>query len=449
MPLISSISGLRGTIPDSLTADVISNFTQAFARFADKGTIIIGRDGRPSGKEISETICATLALAGRNVIEIGVVPTPTVQMEIERHHAAGGIAISASHNPAEWNGLKFLASTGMFLLPEESKRFNEIAGSLTSVNPSSTLSANSGTVTHVTDAIEHHITKVLSIPFLDKEKIKAKKFRVVVDAVNAAGSVAVPSLLEQLGCEVIRLSCDGSGVFPHTPEPLPENLTSLCNAVKQYHADLGVAVDPDADRLVLITEQGEPFGEEYTIVQCVKTVLQSAKKTGVVINLSTTRAVEDVAAQFGVAVVRTPVGEINVALKMKEIGAAIGGEGSGGVILGSVHYGRDSLVGCALTLHHLATFGGTASALRASLPQYYMAKRKITLDSLAQADTLLKNFAAEYANYSLRKDDGIRAELPAGDWIHVRKSNTEPIVRVIAESRTREQAEKLAASVTL
>ncbi len=447
MPLISSISGVRGTIPDSLTPDAVKRYTDAFSQLIGGGSIVVGRDGRPSGREISAWVCETLSEHGHNVAEIGIVPTPTVQMEIERLGAAGGIAITASHNPEQWNGLKFLAGSGMFLNPDENKRLNELAEKIGNGNAAPN-SRTAGTITHSTDAVAQHIKNILAIPFLDKSAIRNRRFRIVADAVNAAGSVAVPMLLEQLGCEVIPLACDGSGIFPHTPEPLAQNLSDLCSAVRLHNADLGIAVDPDADRLVLITEKGEPFGEEYTIVQCVKIVLAkisaqtSANK--VVINLSTTRAVEDVASQYGAETIRTPVGEINVALKMKQVGAVIGGEGSGGVILSNIHYGRDSLVGCALTLQHLADFNGTASALRATLPDYSMVKRKITLQSIQQAALLLGRVAQRYSHLPQRTDDGVRADFPNGDWVHVRSSNTEPIIRFIAESKTHDGAVRLA-----
>ena len=444
MPLISSISGVRGTVSDALTIEVVKRFIAAFSQCIGHGAVVVGRDGRPSGKDISIWVCEALAANGHDVIEIGIAPTPTVQMEIERRAAHGGVAITASHNPPAWNGLKFLAASGMFLSPEENRRLNEFAEMQTFNKRNLDPTQSNGSIVHTTDAIEHHITRVLAIPFLEKEKIRNRRFRIVVDAVNAAGSVAVPMLLERLGCEVIPLACDGTGIFPHTPEPLPENLTALCEAVLNSRANLGVAVDPDADRLALITEKGEPFGEEYTIVQCVKLVLSKTAPRDVVVNLSTTRAVEDVAAQFGVKTIRTPVGEINVALKMKELGASIGGEGSGGVILGSLHYGRDSLAGCALTLQHLTDFNGTASALRASLPEYYMTKRKFELPTPDVAKTLLARIAKRYAQFPLRTDDGVRVDFPSGDWLHVRSSNTEPIMRVITESKTKSESNRLA-----
>ena len=446
MPLIASVSGIRGTVKDALGPEIIAKYVTAFSEMMGNGPIIIGRDGRPSGKAILDQTIDVLTSLGRDVIEIGVVPTPTVQMEILRHSAAGGISISASHNPAEWNGLKFLDRTSLFLAPELAGELIQQANNETSSQYASTESV--GNIKHELGAIAEHVKRVLELRLIDVPIIRSRKFRVVVDAENAGGSVAIPAMLEALGCDVVRLYCDGSGNFPHTPEPLPENLGDLCRAVLSEKADLGVAVDPDSDRLVLITDQGIPFGEEYTIVACVQTVLQKNPGTPVVINLSTTRAVADVANAFGSTTYRTPVGEINVANKMRDCGALIGGEGSGGVILAPLHLGRDALVGCALILQNLAANNISSTALRASLPSFFMRKHRIALTSQSEATTLLDSIAKRFAAEELRTDDGVHVAISNGDWIHARVSNTEPIVRVITEARTAAEAEELVRRAT-
>ncbi len=438
MPLIASVSGIRGTVPDALTPEEIIKYTNAFWEVVHPQHVVIGTDGRKTGKAIEIVVSHTLLALGCNVTATGIVPTPTVQMEIERHGAGGGIAISASHNPKEWNGLKFLGADGMFLRPDVVERLIQIAAGVSAARGA----GSPGKRTEVSDAIASHIARVLAMPATDRAAIRARRFRVAVDAVNAAGSVAIPSLLRELGCEVIPVACDGSGEFPHTPEPLPENLGSLCDAVRSNGADLGIAVDPDADRLVLIDERGEPIGEEYTIVLCVDAVLATAPGTTVVINQSTTRAVEDVAARHGSRVERTPVGEINVAAAMQRLGAVIGGEGSGGVIYAPLHLGRDSLAGTAIALSHLARTGQSLSSLRATYPSYEMLKRKRTVDSAEEAQRALERAAAG-AKGDVRRDDGVRITLDRA-WIHMRRSNTEPIVRIIVEAPDKAEATRLA-----
>ncbi|MEK9138773.1 MAG: phosphoglucosamine mutase, partial [Bacteroidota bacterium] len=356
--------------------------------------------------------------------------------------AAGGVIITASHNPSEWNGLKFFADTGMFLDGDE----NEELWSIADEGQASYASwQNIGTHTSEEVWIRKHIDSILTLEYIDPVAIRKRRFKVVLDCVNAAGGVIVPTLLKELGCDVIEMNCDLSGIFSHTPEPIPENLTDLAARVKSENADIGIAVDPDVDRLVLMTEKGEPYNEEYTIATVVKFVLGKEKKLGhthtqsVVVNLSTTRAVEDIAAEYGAKCLRTPVGEINVAKKMKQVGAVIGGEGSGGVILPAVHLGRDAIVGIGLILQMLAEFGGTLSQLKASLPQYQIAKDKIELGNISPDTVLRKIEAAQDGHARINTDDGLKLDFP-DYWVHLRKSNTEPIVRVIAEARTMRQA---------
>jgi len=444
MSLMVSISGIRGIVGESLTPEVVVKYTAAFAEYSNFGTIIIGRDGRVTGSSIAHIVASTLLQMGCNVIDLGVCPTPTISLAVERLGTAGGIAITASHNPIIWNGLKFIASSGMFLNAEENKAFWSIADR---GNFNYKTWNKQGKLDTKPEFINEHIHAILSLPYIDKKKIASKKFTVVVDCVNASGGVIVPRLLRELGCNVIELHCDVSGIFAHTPEPLPENLTELSQAVVTEKADLGIAIDPDSDRLVLITEKGTPFVEEYTIVSATKFVLQAEQRLGrnnhsVVINLSTTRAVEDVALEFGATVYRTPVGEINVATKMKQHGSVIGGEGSGGVILPQVHLSRDAIVGVGLFLQFLTEFGGTASELKASLPQYEIVKDTIALGSL-QPDAILHQVNKKYSTTAkTNTDDGLKIDF-ASSWVHLRKSNTEPIIRIIAEAKTKAEAAKL------
>lgn len=450
MSLMISISGIRGIVGESLTPETVVKYSAAFAeyckqRHSGRPTIVLGRDGRSTGKLFANIISSTLIANGVDVCAVGIAPTPTIALAVEKSGAAGGIAVTASHNPMQWNGMKFIASTGLFLDSEENKALWAIADS-----GKHSYAAWDKLGQHSPDDtwISKHAHAVLSLGYLDLLKIQERKFRIVLDCVNASGGVIVPSLLRELECEVIELNCDVSGIFAHTPEPVPENLTSLCAMVRAEQADLGIAIDPDGDRLVLINEKGEPYGEEYTIATAVKFVLEKEKQLGhrytksVVVNLSTTRAVDDIAAQYGARVHRTPVGEINVAKKMKDVGAVIGGEGSGGVILPSVHYGRDSIVGIGLILQMLAESGGTLSELKSSLPQYSIAKSKIELGTISP-DAVLKKLEASYSGKArINTEDGLRLDFD-DYWVHLRKSNTEPIVRVIAEAGTMEEANKI------
>jgi len=445
--LIRSISGLRGIVgvPQGLTAEVVSRYVISFATYLhNKGTIALGYDGRFGGEIFYNIALNALRTAGCNVLALGIVPTPTVQMAAEHEDGVvGGIAITASHNPSEWNGMKFIAGTGMFLDAEENAALWRILDN----NEGQTLSVGEfGDVISGEAVIKKHIERVTQIPFIDLEKIKAKNFKVVLDAVNASGSYVHPELLGKLGVtQVVKLACDGSGVFPHKPEPVPSHLTRLAEAVVNEKADLGIAVDPDADRLVLIMENGEPFIEENTIVLSAEQVLKTAKQGQTVcVNLSTTRAIEDLAGKYGAQVIRTPVGEINVAKRMKETDAIIGGEGSGGVILPWVHLGRDSLVGVALALGALAEFEGTISEKKKQLPQYDIRKSKIDLRSQEQVVQILKSLEMLFAEKAVKMnwDDGLRIDFERS-WIHARSSNTEPIIRLIAEAPTAEEADEL------
>ncbi len=452
MSLMVSISGIRGIVGESLTPHTIVKYAAAFGEYCkrinpDSPEVLLGRDGRITGKIIANIVSSTLLSTGVNVRAIGICPTPTVALAIEKLGATGGISVTASHNPMEWNGLKFFATTGLFLDAAENAEVWSIADA---GHVSFASWENIGKHTADDSWLQKHIDAVLALPYLNIEAIRKKKLRVVLDAVNSAGGLIVPRLLKSLGCEVVEMNCDVSGIFAHTPEPVPENLTDLCTRVRKEKADIGIAVDPDVDRLVLITEKGEPFGEEYTIASAVKFVLEKEKQLGhtftksVVVNLSTTRAVDDIARQYGAAVHRTPVGEINVAKRMKNIGSIIGGEGSGGVILPAVHTGRDAIVGIALILQLVSEFNGSVSELKASLPQYQIVKGKIELGTISP-DAALQRIQSDLpANASFNTDDGLRIEFPEY-WVHLRKSNTEPIVRVIAEAATMERAREVVA----
>ncbi len=446
MDLMVSISGIRGVVGDSLTPETIVKYISAYAAYCHRGHIIIGRDGRVTGKNIADIVTSTLLQMGCDVTDIGICPTPSVALAVEKFRAVGGISITASHNPMMWNGLKFFASTGLFLDPDENRKFWQLAESLSAYVPWD----KQGTYNRNDTFLDEHVNEVTSLSYIDVDKIRHRKFKIVLDCVNAAGGIIVPRLLQKFGCEVIPLFCDVTGIFGHTPEPIPENLTALREKVRETQADIGIAVDPDVDRLVLIDEKGEPFSEEYTIAACVKFVLEKEKNTHnhkVVVNLSTTRAVEDIAAQYGAATVRTPVGEINVAKKMKEIGAIIGGEGSGGVILPKVHLGRDAIVGIGLILQCLTEFGGTVSEFKATLPQYMITKGKVDLGSL-NPDAILKRLQQHYANSGkINTDDGLKINFPKS-WVHLRKSNTEPILRIIAEAPLKDEADSLVKKFT-
>ena len=447
MSLMVSISGIRGIVGESLTPESIVRYTAAYAEYCKHGHIVIGRDGRKTGKNVLDIAVSTLLQMGCDVTDLGICPTPTVALAVEKLRAAGGIAITASHNPMIWNGLKFFASTGLFLDADENREFWQIADRR---SPAYVPWDKQGKYSRLESFIDRHVEDVLSLSYIDRKKIRSRKFKVALEAVNAAGGIIVPKLLEPLGCTITPLNCDVSGVFSHPPEPIPENLVSLCETVKKSGADIGIAVDPDVDRLVLVDEHGLPFGEENTIASCVKFVLEKdpdAAKHPVVVNLSTTRAVDDIAQKHGTTPVRTPVGEINVAKKMKEIGSHIGGEGSGGVILPKVHYGRDALVGIALVLQHLADFGGTLSALKSALPAYHITKGKVDVGTKNTGE-ILKRIQERFSrDGKINTDDGLKIDFPRS-WVHLRKSNTEPIIRIIAEAPDKPEADALVRKFT-
>ena len=432
-----SISGVRGVIGETMTPEIVTKYVAAFAHLSGHGKVVLGRDSRPSGDFIAHITKGTLIASGCEVVDLGIVPTPTVQLMTEVLGADAGLVITASHNPVKWNGLKFIGSDGLFLPPEKAEQLFSLADD----NVYRTVPVEKlGSVTEYPNAIDEHIRRILKLDYIDVEALKKRKFKVVVDTVNGAGGYAIPKLLEELGCEVIGMNTEPTGFFSHTPEPVPENLVDLGERVRAEKADLGIAVDPDVDRCALVDEEGHPLSEEYTLTLATKFIL-SKKMGNVIINMSTTRAVEEIAKYYNCTLYRTPVGEIHVAKKMRELGAAIGGEGNGGVILPEIHLGRDAPVAVALTLQHLLEFGGTISALKSEMPQYAMAKHKMNIEDL-DADEIFNNLKMEYADASINEDDGLKIDLD-DYWFHIRKSNTEPILRIIAEARTLEKADKI------
>jgi phosphomannomutase len=443
---IISISGIRGVLGDSLVPENIIKYTSAFARYTGHKRIVIGRDGRMLGDLVEKIVESALLMNGCEVINLGVVPTPTISLAVEVLKAQGGIAITASHNPQEWNGMKFINSKGVFLNADENKKFlanidkeNKIVYGWDKIKQ----------VEYYPDFYKYHINRVLNIKSVNIAKIKKRKFKVLVDCVNSSGSFIVPELLKRLGCTIIKHDCDGSGIFTRKPEPVPENLKKTMAAVKKNKADIGIIVDPDADRLVLITEQGKPFIEENTIVTVLKHILKNAplKERIAAVNLSTTRAADDVVKELGGKIYKSPVGEINVIGKMKKSNAIAGGEGSGGVILPEVHYGRDSLVGIAVILSELAEFKGTVSEYKKSLPQYFISKNKIETGKVP-ADKILNFIKTKFSGYSINEEDGLRVDFE-DSWMNFRKSNTEPIIRIISEAKTMEKAETMQTDILI
>lgn len=426
--LMVSISGIRGIVGDGLDPKTIVKYTSAYADFCGKGKIIIGRDARITGAMVQNIIAGTLLAKGNDVVDIGICPTPTVLLNVKNLNAVGGIAISASHNPNEWNALKLLNKEGEFMTPEENKKMLSLLDKCEeSYQPWDAI----GKYTDYKTGLEDHIKKALSFKYLNLSGLKKRKFKVLLDCVNGAGVYAMPPLLKELGCEVIELNCEKSGIFPRLPEPIPENLKETMLAVKKSNADIGIVVDPDVDRLVLITNEGVAFGEENTITQAVRYIL-SKEKGNCVVNLSTTRGVDDVAAENGCKVYRSAVGEANVVKKMKEVKAIIGGEGSGGVIYPELLFGRDALAGTVIMLQHLLEFGGTMGELKRDLPQYFISKKKIEIGS-KNPDEVINKLIDKYSKEEINTEDGLRIDFD-DHWVHLRKSNTEPIIRCIVEA---------------
>lgn len=448
MTLIKSISGIRGTIggrpEDNLTPIDAVKFAAAYGTYMqrqtseDKMTIVIGRDARISGEMIQSLVMQTLVGMGIDIIDLGLSTTPTVEMAVVEKNADGGIILTASHNPKQWNALKLLDANGEFL----DAAAGETILSLAEAEDFTFAEVDDlGQVEQDNAAIAVHIEAVLAHPLIDLPAIKAANFSAVVDGVNSTGGIALPPLLEALGVKCFQLYCDPTGHFPHNPEPLKEHLGDLAEEVVRKKADLGIVVDPDVDRLAFMDETGEMFGEEYTLVACADYVL-SKTPGNTVSNLSSTRALRDVTEAAGGQYFASAVGEVNVVTKMKEKQAVIGGEGNGGIIDPNLHYGRDALVGIALFLSLLAQRKCSVSALKASYPQYYMSKGKIALEASLDVDALLTQMEHNYKKDQPLTIDGVKIDFPEG-WVHMRKSNTEPIIRVYAEAETQEKADAL------
>jgi phosphomannomutase len=434
-----SISGVRGVVGQSLTPRLLTRFAQAFGTHTGPGTIVIGRDPRTSGEMVKHAVVAGILSTGNRVLDIGVCPVPTVQLQVRHRRAQGGIAITASHNPAEWNALKFIGPSGLFLNAGQARELLDIyhQGEYTKVG-----GAELRTVEEIEGATDLHIKSILDalgpLPQLNKEP--NRKLRVVLDSCNGAGSIVGPRLIEALGAEVIPLNATPDGSFPRPAEPLPENLGDLCRAVKEHQADIGFAQDMDADRLAIVSEKGEPIGEDYTLVLASLYVL-GHEKGPVVANLSTTSALGDAAKKFDCPLFLTKIGEVNVTDVMQQQHAVIGGEGNGGVIYPRINFARDSLVGIALVLHLLAESGKSVTALLESVPRYYIVKEKIACASDRIAG-VLRTVRQEFANFPLDTRDGVKVMTPDG-WLLVRGSNTEPIVRIVAEARSEERAREM------
>jgi phosphomannomutase len=449
MTLIKSISGIRGTIggipEQNLTPIDIVKFASAFGTWIlnkDAGKkVVIGRDARLSGPMVHSLISNTLLGLGIDVIDLGLSTTPTVEMAVTELNAAGGIIITASHNPKQWNALKLLNARGEFISDDDGKEVLELAEN----NDFSFAGVDElGKMEHL-DFLDEHIKKILALNLVDAEAIAAKKFKIAVDAVNSVGGIAVPRLLQALGVEeILELNCEPTGKFAHNPEPLPEHLGEISSLVKSKKCHLGIVVDPDVDRLALVCEDGEMFGEEYTLVAVADYILKN-NPGPTVSNLSSTRALRDITEKAGQAYHASAVGEVNVQ-KMKETGAVIGGEGNGGIIYPELHYGRDALVGIALFLTHLAKSGMKAGALRASYPSYVISKNKAELQPGMNVDAVLEALKQKYKKHPINTTDGVKIEFD-GDWVHLRKSNTEPIIRIYAESNTQNTADALARKV--
>lgn len=448
MSLIKSISGIRGTIGgkvgDNLTPIDVVQFVSAFATFLGKDerplTLVTGRDARISGEIINKLICSTLQSLGVHVIDLGLSTTPTVEMAVVQHHADGGIILTASHNPMQWNALKLLNARGEFISAADGAKVLEI---IEKQDYTFTDVHHLGGYTSYDKAINDHIDQILKLELVDAEAIRKANFSVALDCVNSTGGIALPLLLKKLGVEKVQvLNGDVSGIFAHNPEPLPQHLVDIAQMMQKGGFDVGFVVDPDVDRLAILNEDGSMFGEEYTLVAVSDYILQH-KKGNTVSNLSSTRALRDVSNGYGVSYNASAVGEVNVVEKMKATNAIIGGEGNGGVIYPELHYGRDALVGIALFLTFMAKSGKKCSEIRSQYPAYTISKNKIELQPNMNVPEIMQKMATKYADYEVNTIDGVKIDFPDG-WVHLRPSNTEPIIRIYAEAQTEEHAASLA-----
>ena len=449
MPLIKSISGIRGTIGDKVGEDLtpqdIILYTSSFAMWIkgnsnkQKYKIVVGRDARISGEMVQGHVINTLTSLGFDVVSLNLSTTPTVEIAVPIENADGGIIITASHNPKNWNALKLLNSKGEFISSSDGQEVLKIADNF---NFDSNEKHIIGEVVEKDNYIDDHINKILELDLIDVDSIKRKNFKIVVDAVNSTGGIAVPKLLEKLDVNVIKLYCDPTGNFPHNPEPLKENLSDLSELVIKENADLGIIVDPDVDRLAFVCENGDVFGEEYTLVACSDYVL-SIKPGPTVSNLSSTRALKDITQTYNCEYHSSAVGEVNVVEMMKKTGAIIGGEGNGGIILPDIHYGRDALVGIALFLSHLSRTNVNCSQLRNKYPNYYMSKKKKEISSNFDYNKMINFFKNKYSSENINLSDGLKVDF-SDSWVQLRKSNTEPIIRIYSEAKNQEAADQIA-----
>ena len=449
MTLIKSISGIRGTIGgfqgENLTPIDAVKYAAAYGswvkqqREKNNYTVVVGRDARISGNMMQQLVMNTLIGLGIHVVDLDLSTTPTVEIAVMLEHADGGIILTASHNPKQWNALKLLNHKGEFLDAKEGQKILDIAEN-ENINFSEV--DDLGKITSNQAYIDLHIDEILDLPLVDVEAIKKAKFKVVVDGVNSTGGIAVPALLEALGVEPVKLYCDPTGEFPHNPEPLKEHLGDLMNRVVDERADFGIVVDPDVDRLAFVDENGDMFGEEYTLVTVADYVLQHTPGN-TVSNMSSSRALRDITEKRNGNYTASAVGEVNVVVKMKETNAVIGGEGNGGIIYPELHYGRDSLVGIALFLSYLADLRISVSALRKTYTSYFMSKKKIQLTPELDVDELLKAMEVKYASEEINTIDGVKIDFD-DNWVHLRKSNTEPIIRIYTEAKSQEEADHLA-----
>lgn len=446
MPLIKSISGIRGTIGDqpgeNLSPIDIVKFTTAFARIITQNNsnakIVIGRDGRISGQFVRDLVVKTLIGLGIDVIDLGLTTTPTVEIAVKQENAAGGIIITASHNPQDWNALKLLNSDGEFISSEIGLQVLEEAEKEPRVS-----NGKEGKLTEDNSYLQKHIDAVVKYPLVNVASIKAQNFKIVVDAINSTGALYVPALLKALGVEdVVVINGEINGKFAHNPEPLPDNLRELSREVVKHNASLGIAVDPDVDRLCFVCEDGSMFGEEYTLVAVADYIL-SKRKGSAVSNLSSTRALADIASKHNCDYFASPVGEVNVVKKMKEVNAVIGGEGNGGIIVPDFHYGRDALIGIGLFLSYLAEHKKGIKSFRNSFPDYFISKNKIELQKGIDIPKIFEKLKKKYINYQVNTEDGLKIEFD-NDWVHLRSSNTEPIIRIYAESNFETTAQNIA-----
>lgn len=440
--LMVSVSGVRGRVGDGLTPEIITRFAAGFGAWArargESRTVVVGRDSRVSGPMFHRATIAALQSVGCNVLDVGLAPTPTIQLAVEEAHAAGGLAITASHNPIEWNALKFIGASGLFLDAEEGSAMRAVVESDIAYATWDEL----GTVTQDTEAIARHIDRVLALPFIQVDRIRQRAFRIALDCARGAGGAIIPALLERLGCTMSGIHLETDGKFPRPPEPVAANLGELERLVLHSGADVGLATDPDVDRLALVSDEGRAIGEDWTLALAARLALRY-RPGPVVANLSTSRIVDDVAAEAGTRVIRAPVGEVNVALRMKAEGAAIGGEGNGGVILSELHLGRDAPLGVALLLQMLVEDGEPLSRVLARYPKYSIVKEKLERPN-APLDTVYSSLRAIFPDAVVDTQDGLRLSWK-DRWVHVRPSGTEPIVRVIAEAPTDEEARELVA----